>query len=126
MLNVSENLDPSRLRVDMDARIPTGKRGFMDIGLQDIGLNTRLNLQNGIKMSDQTSMRYGIYASRLGAGLEWNPSDGFGIRGDLYDTSKVRLDLRGIFRVDSGVSFWVGGDNLLQNPTPLIGIQIKK
>ena len=135
--NVSESLDPTRLRIDVDARIPYSKTGLVDFGLYDLGQNTRLNLQAGSYLlpvanlrpgesADSLLLRYGLYASRLGAGLDYDSHHGFGFRADLWDTNRPRLDAKALFRVKQNASVWLGADNLLRTPVPIIGFQIKQ
>jgi phospholipid/cholesterol/gamma-HCH transport system substrate-binding protein len=135
--NVSEALDPTRLRVDLDARIPYSKTGLVDVGLYDLGQSTRLNLQAGNylfgKSDDKSSesvdsllVRYGLYASKLGGGLDYDSQRGYGFRADLWDTNRPRLDAKALFRVKQNASVWLGADNLLRTPVPIIGFQIKQ
>jgi len=123
--DISEQLSPSRLRLDLNARLDFGKREEAYVGLYDVGQNTRLNLQAGEKLSDSLTARYGIYASRIGGGLNYRPSIGTELRADLWDTSRPRLDLRSSFRVNNNASIWIGGDNLLRKPIPILGVQLK-
>jgi phospholipid/cholesterol/gamma-HCH transport system substrate-binding protein len=135
--NVSEALDPTRLRVDVDARIPYSRTGLVDIGLYDLGQNTRLNLQAGNYLfarpdlkpgesADSLLLRYGLYASKLGGGLDYDSQRGYGFRADLWDTNRPRLDAKVLFRVKQNASVWLGADNLLRTPVPIIGFQIKQ
>lgn len=135
--NVSEALDPTRLRVDVDARIPYSRTGLVDVGLYDLGQNTRLNLQAGNYLfsnpnlqpgqsADSLLLRYGLYASKLGAGLDYDSQRGYGFRADLWDTNRPRLDAKALFRVKQNASVWLGADNLLRTPVPIIGFQIKQ
>ncbi len=123
--NVSEQFDPSRLRVDVDAQILLGQRNLLDLGLYDLGQDTRLNLQAGNRMGNGLTARYGLYASKLGAGLDWTPTPGTGLRADLWDTNHPRLDVRGLYGVNKNASIWIGADSLLRRPVPLIGIQLR-
>jgi phospholipid/cholesterol/gamma-HCH transport system substrate-binding protein len=122
MANVSEEVNPGHLRVDLDSRFALGK-DVLDLGLYDVGQDTRLNLQGGYKPSEPFLIRYGLYASKIGAGLEWMPRPGTGIRGDLYDTAHPRLDIRGLIRVNNDASLWLGADSIFANPVPVVGIQ---
>jgi phospholipid/cholesterol/gamma-HCH transport system substrate-binding protein len=135
--NVSESLDPTRLRVDMDARIPYSRTGLIDFGFYDLGQNTRLNLQAGNYLftnpnlqpgesADSFLLRYGLYASKLGTGLEYESRRGYGFRADLWDTNRPRLDVKALFRVKQNASVWLGADNLFRTPVPIIGFQIKQ
>lgn len=123
--NVSEHVDPSRLRVDVDARFNLNRSSLLDIGLFDLGQSNRFNLQYGNRFGEHLLTRYGIYASKLGAGVEYQPAGNFGLRADLYDTNRLRLDVRGLFRVNNNASIWVGEEGIFRSPVPAIGIQFK-
>jgi len=124
--SVSEQLNPSRMRIDLNARASLGPRSILDVGLYDFGQNTRLNLQAGNRVSDRLDLRYGIYASRIGAGLDYKLSPTTGIRADLWDTNKLRLDVRGQVRVNKNASFWIGSDNIFRTPIPMVGVQLNQ
>ena len=122
--NLSESINPSRFRADVEARISTGAKGLVNLGFYDLGDNARLILQGGTRLSPQFTARYGLYASKLGVGADYNTGGGVGFRGDLWDANHPRLDFRTLFRVNKNASIWLGADGLFQgNPTPRIGIQ---
>ncbi len=124
--NVSEQIDPTKMRVDIDAQIHAGKTSYLDLGLYDLGQNTRLNLQVGNHLSDTLTARYGLHASKIGAGMDWNLKSKFGIQADFYDTNHPRLDAKGIFRVNNDASIWIGAEGIFRRPVPVLGIQFRK
>jgi len=124
--NLSEQLNPSRMRVDMDASIPFGKSTLFDIGVYDFGQNTRFNAQAGNRISENLDVRYGLYASKIGVGLDYGILTKFGFRADLWDTNTPRLDVRGLYRVNKSASLWIGSDNILRTPIPMIGVQLNQ
>lgn len=124
--SVSEQIDPSRMRVDVDAQLHTGKYNYLNFGLYDLGQNTRLNLQLGNHLSDSLTARYGLHASKIGAGLDWNLKSGFGFQADFYDTNHPRLDAKGIFRVNNDASIWLGAEGIFRRPVPVLGLQFRK
>jgi len=123
--DVSEQLSPTRLRLDLNARFGFGPRNEAYVGLYDIGQDTRLTLQAGNKINDSVTARYGLYASKIGAGIDFRAGSGTQLRADLWDTSRLRLDLRSTFRVNNNASIWLGTDNLLRSPVPILGVQLK-
>jgi hypothetical protein len=122
--NISEQISPARFRVDLDAWALLGKNSLLDIGIFDLGEDTRFNLQAGNYLSKSFDVRYGVHASKIGAGLDYWAQKGTGIQADLYDTNTPRLDVKALYRVNNIASFWIGGDNLLRTPIPLVGIQL--
>ena len=123
--NASEQLNPGRLRVDVNARFQINPKTTFDLGFYDLGQKTGLTLQVGKRLTDTLLARYGLYASKIGAGIEYDTKSGVGFQADLWDTNHTRLDVKGLFRVNSDASIWIGADSLFRHPTPLIGIQLK-
>jgi phospholipid/cholesterol/gamma-HCH transport system substrate-binding protein len=122
----SEQFNPGKLRIDADVRVPIGGRNLIDFGVYDLGQDTRLNLQAGTQLNDALLARYGLYASKIGVGLDWQPTQAVGFRADLWDTQHPRLDARAIFRVDKEASIWVGADAIFLQPVALLGVQFKR
>ena len=123
LVNASEQFDPSRFRLDAEARVPYGQRGLLNIGLYDVE-HSSLILQAGTRMNNGVTLRYGMFAGKLGAGLDYNPNDNFYIRTDLFDANRPRLDIRTGFRVNKNASFWIGTDGALRRPVPVVGIEL--
>jgi len=123
--DISEQLSPTRLRLDVNARLAFGAKNEAYIGLYDLGQNTRLTLQAGNKLTDSLTARYGLYASKVGAGIDYRASPFTQLRADLWDTSRPRLDVRSSFRVNNNASIWIGADNLIRRPVPILGVQLK-
>jgi ABC-type transporter Mla subunit MlaD len=123
LANASEQIDPERFRLDLEARFGFGKSALLNVGVFDLGQDTRLTLQAGQRFSDSFSLRYGLYASRLGIGAEYALSPNTQFRADIYDTLRPRLDFRTLFRVNKSASVWLGADSLGRRPEPRLGIQ---
>jgi len=124
--NASEGIDPGVFRADIEGRLGFGSKEFLQAGIYDVGQNARLNLQLGRKLNDRFSLRYGIFASKLGAGLDYQFNPTTSIRTDLYDTRTPRLDFRTLFRVNKDAYLWIGADSLFSDPHPRIGIQLTR
>lgn len=123
LANASQQVDPERFRLDIEARLGLGKKNMANFGLFDLGQDTRLILQGGQYANDNLLFRYGLYASRLGAGVEYSLGANTQFRADLYDTVRPRLDFRTLFRVNKNASLWLGADGIGRHPSPRIGVQ---
>jgi phospholipid/cholesterol/gamma-HCH transport system substrate-binding protein len=125
--NISEQVNPSRLRVDGEARISLSQRDLLNVGAYDFGGNTRFIFQGGRRFGDTVLARYGLYASKLGVGVEWTPrGSGTAFRADLWDANRPQHDLRALFRVNKNASVWLGADGLFRgDPAPIIGVQLR-
>jgi len=84
----------------VDARVPYSRTGLVDVGLFDLGQDTRLNLQAGNYLftkpdenpnesAESLLLRYGLYASKIGG--EWSTTCCMGtVFGPIYGTQAVR------------------------------------
>ncbi len=101
---------------------------FYRIGGYDIGENTKLIAQGGSLLGQRMSLRYGIYASRIGVGSDYR----FGQRGllsaDFYRPNDLQLEMRGTFKVRDWLRFYVGTNDLLdrENRDFIVGLQYRK
>lgn len=123
LANVSEQINPGKLRLDGDARLFFTPHSLLDVGIYDLGETSRLNLQFGNVPAPNLLTRYGIYAGKLGVGMEYQAPLGIGLRADLYDANHPRLDVRTLFRVNKSASLWVGADHIFHRASPIMGIQ---
>jgi len=71
-------------------------------------------------------MRYGIYASKLGVGVDWQTSNLGKFRIDMFNPNNPQLDARALFRVNEDFSIWLGADSLMKRTTPLIGVRLSR
>ncbi|MCX6382394.1 MAG: MlaD family protein [Armatimonadetes bacterium] len=126
LTNISERMDPERFRMDIEARVNFNKNSMLNVGLFDLGQDTRLTFQAGQRtMNGDLLTRYGLYASKLGAGMEYNLTPNIQIRGDIYDTLHPRLDFRTLFRVNNNAFVWLGADGVGRHSSPILGVQYK-
>ena len=111
----------------MAARIGAAN-SFARLGAYDIGDNTRLNLQGGMLLGNRNALRYGLYASKLGFGLD----AGLGGRGlisaDLFNPNDLSLELRGVMPLSQSMGLYAGVLDLLHEDDRdlLLGIQYRK
>ncbi len=124
-LDVSQQFDPGRLRVDLNGNVVLSNTNSVDLGLYDIGQTNRLNLQLQHNLSKSLDVRYGFHAGTLGLGSDWYLSPTTVVTSDLFDTHKGRLDLKAMFRVNNSTWFWLGGDNVFHHAIPLVGFQLR-
>ena len=123
--DLSEQTEPNRLRVDLNAKIAISKKNDLILGIYDLGQNARLNAQYETNLSDNLAVRYGLHASRIGGGADYTINNGTSLQADLWDTRRPRLDLRANFKVSKDASVWFGADNIFRKTTPIIGIRLK-
>ena len=118
--------DAPHFRSDVGITMPFGGKNFVNLGLYDFAENNRLTAQFGTKLDTLGSLRYGIYAAKLGVGLDW-PSDGPNqLSMDLFDPNHLEYNLRARFQIDNDFSLWLGTDSLFRRTTPVIGVRLQR
>ncbi|MDH7600583.1 MAG: MlaD family protein [Armatimonadota bacterium] len=101
---------------------------FYRIGGYDIGENTKLIAQGGSLLGQRVSLRYGIYASRIGLGWDYR----FGQRGlfstDFYRPNDLQAEVRGTVQIRDWLRFYIGTNDLLhrENRDLIVGVQYRK
>ncbi len=118
--------DDGRIRAEVSTSIPLSDNRFLELGLYDLGVSNKIILQAGQPLSSRTDLRYGLYASRLGVGLDHS----FGARTfgrlDLYDTERLKLNARAGYRVSDSASLLLGVDNLFGENKATLGVQLAR
>jgi hypothetical protein len=115
-----------RTRLDFDATIPWSENTLFRVGFFDFGENTRFNAQAGQRLGGRVWARYGLRASRVGAGLDLGSRDWAPVSVDLFGLDRPRLDLRGNLRLGPGIDLTVGLDNLLYRADPIVGLRARR
>lgn len=101
-------------------------RDFYRVGAFNVGETTRANIQGGHMLSNSTAMRYGIYASRVGIGMDQWVGRNFLLSGDVLRPNDPQYDLRGVFRLDNGFGIYGGVSNILGGTDVFTGISYNK
>jgi len=118
--------DDDRIRVELSTTIPLSANRFLALGLYDLGGGNKLILQAGQPLGSRTDLRYGLYASSLGIGLDYDfSSKSFG-RLDLFDTENMTLNLRAGYRFTDEWGVLLGVDDLLGDNKATLGVQLTK
>lgn len=125
-VDLVQNLDPGRFHADVNAVVPFGQKSFVRGGIYGLGEENRLNFQIGEAFSEEWSARYGLYKGWLGLGLDQNFGRESGWSFDLYHPNRPSLDVYARRRLQKDTSIVVGVESLFQNPTPSIGIRIRR
>jgi phospholipid/cholesterol/gamma-HCH transport system substrate-binding protein len=115
-----------RTRVHTDATLPWSANTFYRLGLFDFGENTRINAQAGQQLRRNLWVRYGIYASKLGAGVDFGSRQRPSASVDLFGLDRPRLDLRGNIPLNRSLDLTIGVDRVFQAPDPVFGVRYHK
>lgn len=125
-LDMLYSAESDRFVAELTTLLPKEKDRFLKLGLYDLGAGNKLIAQSGRRISRNTSVRYGIYASRLGIGVDRTLSPKtFGYL-DLYDSYEPKLNLRAGYKVTNDWSVLVGIDNLFDENRFAAGVRLRK
>ncbi|MCC6729142.1 MAG: MCE family protein [Chthonomonadales bacterium] len=114
------------VRSDVRVRFPVGQRNAVSLGLFDAAESNKFIGQYETRLGGSSWFRYGVYASKLGAGLDWQTSPSTQLVLDAYSPNRLQLDARALVHLNDDFSVWLGADSLFRRTTPLIGIRLKR
>lgn len=113
-------------RLDVNAVLPWSQTTFYRLGFYDFGEANRFNAQVGQLLRPGIAARYGFYASKLGAGLDFGgvASPGFSL--DLFGVDRPQLDMRANVGIAPHVSLRFGLENIFRRPDPILGVRYSR
>jgi phospholipid/cholesterol/gamma-HCH transport system substrate-binding protein len=127
-------LDPSydtkgeRLRLDSNYTFLTGRNnGFYRFGIYDATERNRVNLQvgRGIGGGENAAYRYGLFAGKLGAGLDLG-SGPLALRFDLFDPNRFTINARARAYLNPNTAVTAGVDSVGKENRATVGITIRR
>lgn len=117
--------DDGRFRTTLQTTLKFRDGRRLNIGAYDIGGTNKLIVQTVEGIGPATDARIGMYASRLGVGLDQEFSKRIFGTLDLYDPTDSKVDLKFGYRINSTWSMILGIDNLLENNQFTLGVRVK-
>jgi phospholipid/cholesterol/gamma-HCH transport system substrate-binding protein len=87
-----------KYRTNVDLRVNTDSRSFVQMGLSDIGESNRLNFQLG-QQGPHVGGRVGVVEGKAGAGVDLKLGKNFKISADAYDPNDFRIKLRSELKI---------------------------
>ena len=115
-----------RLRQDVHAVVPGfAPDSYLRLGLFDATEGNRVDIQQGIIRSDSSVLRYGLFAGKLGVGLDQSLR-GYDFRLDVWNPVAITADARLRKRLNAGTALFAGYDGIGRAGGPVIGIQWKR
>jgi phospholipid/cholesterol/gamma-HCH transport system substrate-binding protein len=94
-------------------------------GLSNIGENTGLTLQTGTFLGRKGAVRYGLFRSKLGVGLDYQMGK-LRFEGNLYDPNRRSYAVYGGYRIAPGVEVLVGGEKGRGVRTGSVGVRLSR
>lgn len=114
-----------RMRTDFEGNVRLGDAPIR-FGIHDAFETNKINLQTSRKLLPNLDAYYGIFASKPGVGVEYEVARGLTLRGDLYDLTNPRADLRARYSLGGGFYGWLGLNQVFKRNSLLIGLGIRK
>lgn len=104
-----------------------GSDMFYRLGAFNIGEHTGANIQAGKLIGSSTAVRGGIYASRLGLGLDQRLGRVLLISADGLRPNDPEYDLRAVINFGAGFGLYGGYSNIIHDkPDTFVGIHYEK
>lgn len=118
---------PNYWRTDLSAEIGVpGSKTSYHVGLFDAFESNKITLQVGRSIGGANQVRYGIYASKPGVGVDYRLGTNIEMRTDLFNINDPRLDLRFRYDFGNGIVGWAGLADLLGRNSPSIGVGVRR
>jgi phospholipid/cholesterol/gamma-HCH transport system substrate-binding protein len=113
-------------RSNVGVRFPVGKGNTFNLGVFDFAESNKLTAQYGTGLEGLGTFRYGLYASKLGLGLDMNAPSGVQVVLDAYNPNSLTVDARAFFKLNDDFSLWVGADSVFRQTTPSMGVRLRR
>lgn len=114
----------NRFRATLATTVPLKESRFVKLGIYDLGESNEVIIQLGQPIADKMDLRYGLYASKLGLGLDYNLSEKLFSSANLYGSEKTRLDVEAAYRFTDNWGVVVGVDDLLGGNDVVLGVRL--
>lgn len=124
-LESARNTERGLFQTDVIVEYPLTQRASLFAGVFDATESNLLNLQYGLHRGD-ILLRYGIYASKPGFGVDWQVVPWVLLSADLFDPNEPRLDARARFSFGKDWYFYMGASRIFDRNEPLIGLGVKR
>ena len=118
--------NPNFIRTDFTAVFPQSSGDNFQLGMFNAFETNQLIAQYGKKIDDRTQIRYGIFASKPGIGVDYSLSQRTSLRADVFSLNDPRFDLRFRHELGKGVFGWVGMNRVFGDNAPVFGFGIRR
>jgi phospholipid/cholesterol/gamma-HCH transport system substrate-binding protein len=125
-LDFQRNTGVGLFRTDISVLYPIGKDSYALAGVYDATETNKINLQYKVKALDNLWTRYGLYASKVGVGVDYDLSHRVSLSADLFDPNDATLNLRSRFRMGPNWGAYFGFDRLFQDNDFVFGVSVER
>jgi phospholipid/cholesterol/gamma-HCH transport system substrate-binding protein len=126
-LDFTQNTRTNKFRTDVDLYAPINTTDFLRLGIYDITESNQLNLQYGTTLPYNRALdaRAGVYAGKVGVGLDYHLFRNNNLSMDLYDPNRLHLDLKARVRLSNQAALIIGGEDLTRNSGAVVGVELR-
>jgi ABC-type transporter Mla subunit MlaD len=99
--------------------------GPFRLGLSNIGAGDDLTLQSGQFLGQNAAVRYGLYRSKLGVGVELRRGK-LSVEGNLYNPNNRSFNLYGGIQATKNIQIFAGREGIRGGRTNAVGIRLSQ
>ena len=125
-LDVYGLLRDGNFRTDLTLSFPYRDNRFFYLGVFDVTESNKFILQYGSQLAPTLDLRYGLYASKPGVGVDWRFTPRLHLRADVFDPNDLQINTRAKIQLNTDWSLWVGIDSLFGQNQPVLGVQLTR
>jgi hypothetical protein len=125
-LETGRNFDLDRFSTNAFIDYPLNPTASIFAGIYDATETNRLTVQYAQTFRNSDRLRYGVYASKPGIGVDFNPTPRVNITGDLFDPNDLTFNVRARYLISNGVYGWLGVNRLFDGNQGMIGVGVKR
>lgn len=119
------NTETDKVQTNVGVTVPISSKGSIHAGLYDATEANRVTFQYGQKFGPAT-LRYGIFASKPGVGVDYAPFPGLSLSGDWFDPNNSQFNFRARWMFGSSWYGFVGVNDMFDKNQPLFGLGIRR
>jgi len=124
-LETGRNFDTNLFQTNAFLTYPLAENTGLFAGVYDATERNLLTAQLAQKSGKKT-VRYGIYASKAGIGVDWMPAPKLSFTADLFDPNDLTLNLRARYLIGNDIYGWFGLDRAFDRNQAILGIGVKR
>jgi phospholipid/cholesterol/gamma-HCH transport system substrate-binding protein len=124
-LETGRNTETNRFQTDVSVDYPLNGTSGVLAGVYDATETNKLTLQLSQRGS-VGSLRYGVYASKPGIGVDFRPTSRFSLTGDLFDPNNLTFNLRARYKLGGDFFGYFGLNKMFDRNEPVIGVGIRR
>ncbi len=117
---------PGFTRTDFTVAFPQANGDSIQLGLYNAFEGNNLIAQLGKKIDDRFQLRYGVFASKPGFGVDYSFGPKASLRADVFSLNNPHFDVRLKYGFGKDVFGWFGMERIFKDNAPVIGFGIKR